>query len=173
MEKGQANGAEASVPLVLVVDDDDNDIVLFRRAVQQLKYAGSVHYIESGSQAIAYLAGEGDFEDRTRFPAPDFLILDLKMPGINGFDILTWLQSHGIRSLRTVVVSSSDDMQEVTRAYALGAGSFLVKANSFTEFKETVGALLAYFGDYHRNADDSDKAGFAQAVAGTLRGNTG
>ena len=162
--------AEASVPLVLVVDDNDDDLVLFRRAVRQIEYSGIVNYLGSGSQAIAYLAGEGDFGDRTRFPAADLLILDLKMPGTSGFDVLAWLQQHGGSPVRTAVLTTSDDRGDITRAYALGAGWFLAKANSFTEFKESVGALLAYFGDYYRYADDSDRAGFAPRAAGTLSG---
>ena len=160
--------AETNRPVVLVVDDNDDDLVLFERAVRQVGYSGAVRYIESGSQAIAYLAGEGEFEDRAQFPAADFLILDLKMPGTSGFDVLAWLQQQNVSSVHTAVLTSSDDMDDITRAYALGAGSLLVKANSFTEFKETLGALLTYFGDYHRGG--SDAAGFAPRAARTFSG---
>jgi CheY-like chemotaxis protein len=146
MEQSHATWSLAEdTPLVLVVDDNDDDLMLFRRAVQQLNYSGRIQYINGGAQAIAYLAGQGEFEDRTQFPQPDLLILDLNMPGIDGFDVLAWMQDQEITPTRTVVLTTSDDLQEITRAYALGADSFLSKAFSFTEFKETVGALLAYF----------------------------
>ena len=134
-----------AAPLVLVVDDNDDDLVLFRRAVRQLNYPGRIQYLDSGDKAMAYLAGSGDFKDRARFPSPDFLILDLKMPGTSGFDVLTWLIDHQITSLRTVVLTSSDEPREISRTSALGAPSFLTKAVNFSEFKETVGALLSSF----------------------------
>jgi len=116
---------EEDAPLVLVVDDNDDDLALFRRAVRQLNYPGRIHYLDSGDKAMAYLAGSGDFEDRAQFPAPDFLILDLKMPGTSGFDVLTWLIDHQITLSRTVVLTSSDEPREISRASALGAPSFL------------------------------------------------
>ena len=131
--------------LILVVDDNDDDIELFRRAVGQLNYSGSVRYLDSGAKAMAYLGGTGGFEDRTQFPSPGFLILDLKMPGINGFDVLTWLLAHHIPALRIIALTSTGDLRDVSRASALGAPSFLTKAVNFSEFRETVGALLASF----------------------------
>jgi hypothetical protein len=104
--------AEASVPMVLVVDDNDDDLVLFERAVRQVEYSGTGRYIDSGSQAIAYLAGAGEFADRAQFPAADFLILDLKM--------LAWLQQQGVSSVRTVVLTSSDDMADIASLRAGG-----------------------------------------------------
>jgi DNA-binding response OmpR family regulator len=143
-------------PLVLVVDDNDDDLVLFRRAVRQLNYPGRIQYLDSGDKAMAYLADSGDFKDRAQFPSPDFLILDLKMPGTSGFDVLTWLIDHQITLLRTVVLTSSDEPRDVSRASALGAPSFLTKAVDFSEFKETVGALLSSFQASPRDFTDSD-----------------
>jgi CheY-like chemotaxis protein len=147
---------EQDAPPVLVVDDNDDDLVLFRRAVRQLNYPGRIHYLDSGDKAMAYLAGSGDFEDRAQFPSPDFLILDLKMPGTTGFDVLTWLIDHQITLLRTVVLTSSDEPRDISRASALGAPSFLTKAVDFSEFKETVGALLTSFQTLRRDFTDTD-----------------
>src|SRR5688500_13466698 len=131
-------GPEQEPTLILVVDDNDDDTTLFRRAVAQLKYPGRIHYLNSGANAMAYIAGSGDFEDRVKFPSPDFLILDLKMPGADGFDVLTWLIDHQITSLlRTVVLTSSDEPRDITRAFALGAPEFLTKPVDFSEFKQT------------------------------------
>src|SRR5688572_5741312 len=143
-------------PLILVVDDNDDDIVLFRRAVRQLNYSGRIHYLNSGDKAMAYLAGLGDFEDRTQFPSPDFLILDLKMPRTSGFDVLTWLIDNQITLLRTVVLTSSDEFRDISRASALGAPLFLTKTVNFSEFKQAVGALLTSFETYRRDFVDSD-----------------
>jgi len=143
-------------PLVLVVDDNDDDILLFRRAVGQLNYSGRVRYLDSGAKAMAYLGGTGGFEDRTQFPPPELLILDLKMPGIDGFDVLTWLLAHHVPEMRIVVLTSSDNLRDVSRASALGAPSFLAKAVNFSEFKETIGKLLASFEAHHRHLAHSE-----------------
>jgi CheY-like chemotaxis protein len=142
-------------PLVPVVDDNDDDLVLFQRAVQKLHYLGPIRYIQGGKEAIAYLAGNGGYEDRAEFPSPDFLILDLKMPGTNGFDVLTWLHDHETPPLPTVVLTSSDDERDMTHAYALGAASFLSKAVNFSEFQETIGVLLTSFGNHRHPADSA------------------
>jgi DNA-binding response OmpR family regulator len=151
-----ARNLEEHSPLVLVVDDNDNDIALFRRAVGQLNYSGRIRYLNCGAKAMAYLGGTGDFEDRTQFPSPGFLILDLKMPGTNGFDVLTWLLAHHIPELRIVVLTSSDDLRDVVRAAALGAPSFLTKSVNFSEFRESIGALLSSFEADHRNLAHSE-----------------
>src|SRR5688572_13251779 len=151
-------GPEQEPTLLLVVDDNDDDTTLFRRAVAQLKYAGRIHYLDGGAKALSYFAGSGDFKDRVKFPSPDFLILDLKMPGTNGFDVLTWLIDHQITLLRTVVLTSSDEPREISRAFALGAPLFLTKAVDFSEFKKDVSALLSSFQAAGTNSADSHVA---------------
>ena len=134
------------VPVVLIAEDNDNDVAMLRRALEQLGFAGNVLFVPDGEQAVAYLAGEGRFARRSEFPLPDFLLLDLKMPRKNGFDVLQWIQGQPtLAQLRTVVLTTSDDPEEITRAYLLGAASFLVKPVNFTDFKDTIRALTEYW----------------------------
>jgi CheY-like chemotaxis protein len=133
-------------PVVLIVEDNPEDIALFRRAFEQLGYTGPLQYVFDGEQAIAYLAGEGRFHNRSEFPLPAFLLLDLKMPRKNGFDVLEWIRYQpALAEMRTVVLTTSDDLREVSRAYQLGAASFLTKPVNFTEFKDTIQALFNYW----------------------------
>lgn len=146
-------------PVVLIAEDNPSDLLLFRRAFVQLGYMGPIQYVYDGEQAIAYLAGEGKFENRFEFPLPDFLLLDLKMPRKNGFEVLEWISTQPtLAELRTVVLTTSDDIREISRAYQLGAASFLTKPVNFTEFKDTLQALFNYWLSLNRNAPVSRPA---------------
>ena len=88
--------------------------------------------VRSGEEAVAYLSGEGKYANRTEYPLPVLVLLDLKMPGMDGFEFLTWIrQQEGIRGLPVVVLTSSSELADVNRAYKLGANSFFVKELDF------------------------------------------
>jgi CheY-like chemotaxis protein len=141
------------LPVVLIAEDNENDVAMLRRALEQLSFAGHVQFVADGEQGIAYLSGEARFARRSEFPLPDFLLLDLKMPRKNGFEVLQWIQGQPtLAQLRTVVLTTTDDMREVTRAYLLGAASFLVKPVNFTEFKDTIQALTNYWLFFNKHA---------------------
>jgi CheY-like chemotaxis protein len=133
-------------PTVLVAEDRDEDLFLIRRAFEQRGFDTPVHYVRNGEQAIAYLSGEGRFSNRVEYPLPHLFLLDLKMPRKSGFDVLEWLQGRpGLSHIRTVVLTTSEDVFEVNRAYKLGAASFLSKPLNFTEFKDTIQIVHNYW----------------------------
>ena len=133
-------------PVVLIAEDDDGHILLLRRAFEQFGYAGAIQYVRDGEDAVAYLAGEGKFHRRSEFPLPDFLLLDLKMPRMNGLEVLAWVRAQPtLAQLRTVVLTTSDDLRDIRKAYELGAASFLTKPVDFSEFKNTIEALFNYW----------------------------
>jgi CheY-like chemotaxis protein len=132
--------------VVLVAEDREEDLFLIRRAFGHLGFATPVQYVRDGEQVIAYLSGEGRFSNRAEYPLPDVLLLDLKMPRKTGFDVLTWIQQQpSLSRLRTVVLTTSVDLHEITQAYRLGASSFLTKPLNFTEFKDTIQAIYNYW----------------------------
>lgn len=133
-------------PVVLVAEDRDDDLFMLRRSFQQLGFETPVQYVRDGSEAIAYLAGEGKFANRREYPLPALLLLDLKMPRKNGFEVLEWIQQQpNLTKLRTIVLTTSEDIYEVNRAYKLGAASFLTKPLNFTEFKDTIQMVHNYW----------------------------
>jgi CheY-like chemotaxis protein len=135
-----------SHPIVLVAEDREDDLLMLQRAFQQLGFNIPVQYVHNGEQAIAYLAGSGRFANREEHPLPDLLLLDLKMPRKNGFEVLEWIQRKpSLSRLRTVVLTTSDDIFEVNRAYQLGAASFLTKPLHFSEFRDTIQAVYNYW----------------------------
>jgi CheY-like chemotaxis protein len=118
--------------VILVVDDRSDDILLILRAFQKAGMKNPVQVVRRGAEALAYLSGEGRFANRAEFPLPILVLLDLKMPGMDGFEVLSWIrQQDGIRGLPVVVLTSSDDLADVNRAYQLGANSFFVKELDF------------------------------------------
>src|SRR5262245_39506711 len=79
--------------IILLAEDDDNDVVLLERAFQKANRHDSLRIVRDGDQAINYLSGRGEYADRERFPIPFVILLDLKMPGTNGFEVLEWVRS--------------------------------------------------------------------------------
>jgi CheY-like chemotaxis protein len=121
----------ASDPLILLVEDD---VSLIRRALEQAFVTNPVQVARDGEEALAYLGGKGAYADRATYPFPDLVLLDIKMPKMDGFHVLRWIrQQPGFNLLRVVVLTNSLDTREANAAYAAGANSFLVKPSDFQE----------------------------------------
>ena len=85
---------------VLIAEDDPGDVFLLQRAFSTAGVSASLHFVRDGQEAIDYLGGEASFADRTAYPLPELMLLDLKMPRLNGFDVLEWLRKQpGLRRL--------------------------------------------------------------------------
>ena len=114
--------------VILVVEDREDDILLIRRAFDRASVTNPIQVVRDGEEAIAYLIGEGQYANRDEYPLPVLVLLDLKLPRKDGFEVLSWIRSQpGIRSLPVVVLTSSNQIRDVNRAYQLGANSFFVK----------------------------------------------
>jgi len=115
-------------PLILIVEDNTNDALLVLQTLKQASVPHLVQAVPDGETALAYLSGMGAYSDREKFPLPSLVLLDLKMPGIDGFEVLAWVrQQPQFKDLRVVVLTSSTDGRDLNKAYRLGASSFLLK----------------------------------------------
>jgi CheY-like chemotaxis protein len=133
-------------PVILLAEDREDDIVLIRGAFKKGGVPQPTHIVRDGEEVIAYLAGYGKYANRSEYPLPDLLLLDLKMPRLDGFDVLNWIKKQpGLRALRVVVLTSSEHISDVNRAYNLGANSFLVKPQDFDRFQETCYVIKNYW----------------------------
>jgi len=131
---------------LLLVEDDPNDVMLFRRAKDKSNLVNPLQVVEDGEAAIAYLSGQGTYADRNRYPLPALVLLDLKLPRKSGLEVLAWLrQQPGLQRLPVVVLTSSRESLDVGRAYDLGANSYLVKPVAFDSLLEMVKALGLYW----------------------------
>src|ERR1051326_7062364 len=114
--------------VILLAEDREDDVLLIRRAFNKANLLNPLHVVQDGEEAIAYLKGEGQYANRAEYPLPSLLLLDLKMPRKNGFEVLQWIrQQPSLSALRVVVLTSSSEIQDVNMAYRLGSNSFLVK----------------------------------------------
>ena len=132
MEKEEANGMAKTMTKegpVLIVDDDPYDAMLSEGVMEELQPKFPVQIITSGEDLMDYLQGDGLYQDRVHYPYPGLILLDLKMPGMDGFEVLKWLKSRPEHSEIPIVVLSGcvDLAGQVTRAVQLGAHSFLPK----------------------------------------------
>jgi len=131
---------------VLVVDDDENDAFFIARAFQDIGITQAPHVSMSVRDAIAYLEGTGEYADRKRFPFPNLLITDLKMPVQGGFDLLRWIRDHPqFQVIPTVIMSSSDLPEDVKCAYCLGANAYMCKPVDSEGFKRAFAVLLEFW----------------------------
>jgi len=114
--------------VILVVEDDPNDIILIERAFRKARVVNPLQFVRDGDQAVDYLDGRPPFEDRERHPLPTLILLDLKLPRRSGLEVLEWLKGHPeLRRIPTLVLTSSRESSDVSRAYDLGANSYLLK----------------------------------------------
>jgi CheY-like chemotaxis protein len=131
---------------VLLVEDNANDVVLFERAFRKAGIQNPLRIVNDGQSAMEYLAGQGPYADRSEHPMPGLLLLDLKLPRKSGHEVLAWLrQQPRISSLTTVVMTSSKESEDIDRAYAAGANSYLVKPVAFQTLVEMVKTLNLYW----------------------------
>jgi CheY-like chemotaxis protein len=132
--------------VILLAEDREDDVLLVRKAFERGAINNPLQVVRDGEEAMAYLSGEGKYSNRAEYPLPDLILLDLKMPRVDGFDVIRWIRRQPqFSSLRIVVLTSSDAIPDVNRAYALGANSFLVKPLDFENFVETARVLKTYW----------------------------
>ena len=131
---------------VLLAEDDPDDVLLTRLAFEKARLANPLQVVRDGVELLAYLQGEGCYSDRRQYPLPFLLLLDLKMPRMHGFQVLEWLRTHPeFQGLSVAIMTSSDHDPDISRAYALGADSYLIKPPDAEALLALVQRLHAYW----------------------------
>ncbi len=131
---------------ILLVDDNRMDVELALDAFREVRLANQIEVASNGQQALDYLFGQGDYADRARYPLPALTLLDLKMPGIDGFDVLRRLKETPLlKRIPVVILTSSREEGDRALSYDTGANSYLVKPVSFTKFVEVVKQIEGYW----------------------------
>ncbi len=149
--------------LILLVDDSHLDVELTLDAFKQANLSNRIEVANDGQHAIDYLLGNNRFSDRESYPLPDLILLDLKMPGIDGFDVLERVKSTPmVKRIPVIILTSSKEQGDRALSYDIGANSYLVKPVSFTGFVEVVKQIENYWLTLNVSApaDLSDQGSF-------------
>jgi CheY-like chemotaxis protein len=127
---------------VLYAEDDENDAFFMEHAFKQAGVIHPLRVVADGILAQEYLAGGGPYANREQYPMPCLVLLDLKMPGPSGHDVLKWIRSQPATSeIPVVIVTSSNQESDIHRAYLLGANSYLIKPGTPDELVKIVKGL--------------------------------
>lgn len=131
---------------VLLVEDDILDRELILEASREVATCPFIYAVGTGEEALDYLMGHGIYGDRRRYPLPRLVLLDLKLPGLDGFEVLKVIKgTESLRWIPVVVFTSSSSKEDCQRAYALGANGYLIKPPDFGRLKEMLEGIKRFW----------------------------
>jgi len=131
---------------LLLVEDNEDDVVLMKRALREAGVTNPLFVVEDGQEAVDYLGGAGVFSNRARYPLPALIFLDLKLPLKSGHDVLAWIRGQApLRCTTVVVLTSSDEPSDIATSYDLGANSYLVKPPTAEQLLDMAKAFKWYW----------------------------
>lgn len=131
---------------ILLVDDNPMDVILTLDAFNEAKLNNNINVARDGEEALEYIFGKGQFADRTKFPMPSLILLDLKMPGIDGFEVLRQIKNtEKLKRIPVIILTSSKEEGDLALSYDIGANSYLVKPVNFNGFIEVVKKIDDYW----------------------------
>jgi CheY-like chemotaxis protein len=131
---------------ILLAKDNEDYALLLQRAIRTANIGANLQIVSDGQEAVDYLAGAEPYADRTRHPFPKLVLLDLKMPRMDGFEVLTAVRTRlGFTQLPVIVLTHSDNPADIKRAYELGATSYFRKPDSLEGLDEMIHVLHAYW----------------------------
>ena len=140
---------------VLIGEDNSDDAELLRVAWKFVGPRATPHIVSDGQEVVDYLQGAGRYGDRQKYPLPDLLLTDLRMPRMGGFDVLRWMREHPEHAgTPTIVFSSSGLPQDVKRAYELGAKAYMVKPRTLQELREAIMMACGFWSRCERPSDE-------------------
>jgi CheY-like chemotaxis protein len=132
--------------LVLVAEDNPDDALLLRRALEKAGNRSRIKIVSDGEELLLYLQGRGAYANRENSPMPSLIILDLKMPRKGGLEVLEWMnENRDLAIVPTIVLSASNLEEDVRSAYHLGANTFFLKPSTFEELVETMRMVESYW----------------------------
>jgi CheY-like chemotaxis protein len=131
---------------IMLVEDEATDVLLIRRAFEEAGVENAVLTMSDADKALAYLEGVGEYSDRIRHPLPVFILLDLKLPGMPGLQLLKWIRTRKeLRLIPVIVLTASDNQADINFAYEAGANSYLRKPGERKDIGRLVHLLQQYW----------------------------
>ncbi|MBE0651284.1 MAG: response regulator [Bacteroidales bacterium] len=131
---------------ILLVEDNKMDVALTLDAFREARLENKIQLAANGQEALDYVFGHSKFSDRQKYPIPDIILLDLKLPGISGLDVLREIKNTNlVKRIPVIVLTSSREEGDRAMSYDLGANSYLVKPISFSGFIDVVRKISDYW----------------------------
>jgi two-component system, response regulator len=130
---------------ILLVEDNAEDAEMTMRALRKRNLANHVHWVKDGEEALDYLFCTGKYAGREQARPPKLVLLDIKMPKVDGIEVLRRIKGSPLKSLPVVVMTSSNEERDVVESYRLGVNSYIVKPVAFDAFLETVSGIGLYW----------------------------
>jgi CheY-like chemotaxis protein len=149
---------------ILIVEDNLTEQLLIRHAFEEIGVKDHIYTANDGEEAITFLKGSGQYADRDKFRFPTFMLVDLKMPKVNGLELLLYVKRTHLIIIPTIILTSSADPDDVKRAYMLGANAFHTKPMRM----EDLCMILKRIYDYWNSVEmpDTDEHGNLKATNG-------
>jgi CheY-like chemotaxis protein len=133
---------------ILQVEDEEHDVMFLQYALERAEVENPLAVVRDGSEAMAYLKGEGKYGDRHAYPLPGLVLLDLRLPQVPGLEVLSWMREQPeLARVPVIALSSSDQDADVETAYRLGAKGYIVKPSSPGNLLEIVRRIKKYWLD--------------------------
>jgi CheY-like chemotaxis protein len=126
---------------ILLVEDNPEDAEITLRALRKSSLANHVHWVKDGEEALEYLFCSGRYAARAAGQCPKLVLLDIKMPKVDGFEVLRRVKGSALREVPVVVMTSSSEERDVLKSYQLGVSGYIVKPVSFEALLETVAKI--------------------------------
>ena len=137
---------DAGTKILLLVEDDENDVFFMQRALDKANLRLPLKVVADGQEALDYLAGRQPFSDRSQNPLPHLVLLDLKLPYVNGFEVLAWIRRQSpFRDLPVIVLTSSPQERDKQEAEKLGVQAYFVKPPTREMVLGTLAPLVESF----------------------------
>jgi CheY-like chemotaxis protein len=131
---------------ILLVEDNPTDAELTMRALKRKNLANRLVWVKDGEEALDFIYARGQFADRNPEDLPRLILLDLRMPKVDGLEVLKEIKAHEkTRKIPVVVLTSSQEDQDVVESYKLGVNSYVSKPVEFDDFLEAVSTLGLYW----------------------------
>jgi len=144
-------------PVILLVEDDDTHAMLITRAFEDVAIGHEIRRISNGDEALDYLFRNGKYADPKDSPRPDLILLDLRLPMVDGHEVLKAIKaSEELKELPVVILTTSQNESDIAKAYSQHANSYLVKPMGSDKFLEMVNILGTYWLKWNRSAKPHD-----------------
>jgi len=138
---------------ILLVEDDLAHAKLVMRGLEDHRVANVIYHVSDGRAALDFLFRRGEYADPQESPRPDLILLDLRLPKIDGLEVLRHIKcAEQVQKVPTLILTTSDAETDVAKAYEYRANSYLVKPLDFTRFAQLLSDLGFYWLGWHRNA---------------------